>query len=206
MQIEAALRAADSRLEAVLDLVGPPPLHRAAPVASRFSTLATAILHQQLAGPAAAAITRRATLALGGSLEASAVLAIPEPALRAAGVSQAKFAALKDLAGHVESGSLDLQRLARHSDEEVIEALSAVRGIGVWTAEMFLMHSLARRDVWPVGDLGVRQGWALICSEPVRTPAKLRTAAEHCRPWRSAVAWTCWQAVDLHRRGELSPR
>jgi DNA-3-methyladenine glycosylase II len=205
-EIEGVLREAEPRLAVVFDAVGPPPVHRPDPVPERFARLATAILHQQLAGPAAGAITRRATEALGGRLDATALLMAPPAALRSAGVSQAKLDALLDLATRVDTGVLDLKSIGRKPDALVIEQLSAVRGIGTWTAEMFLMHALGRPDVWPTGDLGVRQGWALLAAEEVSTPAALKRAADHCAPWRSSVAWACWQAVGLERQGELRLR
>lgn len=204
-EIEARLRVVEPRLGAVFDVVGPPPVHRADPVPERFARLATAILHQQLAGPAATAITRRTIDALGGTFDAEALLTTDPTTIRAAGVSQAKLEALVDLATHVGTGTLDLWALGRKDDAAVIEQLSAVRGIGTWTAQMFLMHALGRPDVWPTGDLGVRQGWSLLTGEAVPTPSALRSAADHCSPWRSSVAWACWQAVSLNRQGDLHP-
>jgi 3-methyladenine DNA glycosylase/8-oxoguanine DNA glycosylase len=204
--IAAALAKAEPRLSRLIEIVGPPPARRALPVAERFEQLAVAILHQQLAGAAAATITARTRTALGG-LGPEAILTVDDGALRACGVSGAKAAALRDLARQVEDGRVNLASLSRLSDAEVVETLSSVRGIGRWTAEMFLMGPLGRPDVWPVGDLGVRSGWALICTEPVRAAHELGEAAEHLRPWRSSVAWYCWQAVGLARsNGGSLPR
>ncbi len=206
--ITAALRTADPAMAAIIDIVGAPPLRRATPVAKRFERLATAILHQQLAGAAAATITGRVSILLGGALSAEGILAAPEGSLRSCGVSDAKRRALLDLAGRVSDGSLDLKAIGRFSDEQVVATLSEVRGVGRWTAEMFLMGPLARHDVWPIGDLGVRNGWALIKGLPSPpSPGSLAGAADELRPYRSSVAWYCWQAVDVARaNGGVLPR
>lgn len=206
--IERHLRTVDPHLARVIDIVGPPPARRPIPVAARFERLATAILHQQLAGAAAATITRRVTERLGGSITATGLHNLPEGELRGCGVSGAKEAALLDLAARVADQRLELDRCARRSDDDVIEQLVAVRGIGRWTAEMFLMGALGRHDVWPVGDLGVRNGWAVIRgSAAAPTPAELESLADDHRPYRSSVAWYCWRAVDLARdSGGTLPR
>ena len=191
--------AAEPRFAGVVQLVGPPPQRRPLASHKRFERLATAILHQQLAGRAAATITERTRVALGGAFEPAALLALDETTLRSCGVSGAKAAALKDLATRVEAGDLTLSSLGRQKDDEVIQQLTAVRGIGQWTAEMFLMGPLGRHDIWPVGDLGVRAGWAAVNGDRIAPPRQLLTAADHLRPWRSSVAWYCWQAVDLAR-------
>jgi 3-methyladenine DNA glycosylase/8-oxoguanine DNA glycosylase len=203
IEIAQALRVEEPRLGGLIDLVGPPPNRRALPVAKRFDQLAVAILHQQLAGKAAATITARARDALG-TLSPDAILTAKPTTLRACGVSGAKQAALEDLATKVTTKQVDLAALGRRSDAEVIDTLSSVRGIGRWTAEMFLMGPLGRHDVWPIGDLGVRAGWALIVDEPIRPPRELAEAVEHLRPWRSSVAWYCWQAVDVARQADGS--
>jgi DNA-3-methyladenine glycosylase II len=205
-QVASALLAAEPRVAVVLDFSGPPPARRPAPASTRFATLARAILHQQLAGSAAATITARATEALGGELSPATLLEASPAMLRASGVSAAKATALLDLAGRVDDGRLDLASLGRKRDEDVVAALCEVRGIGTWTAQMFLMGSLGRHDVWPTGDLGVRQGFALLTGSAVLAPRQLEDAADHCSPWRSSLAWCCWQAVDLDRRGVLPAR
>ena len=206
-QIASELANADPVLGGLIELVGPPPARRPIPVADRFERLATAILHQQLAGAAAATITSRTRSALGGELSAEGLLAISVDELRSCGVSGAKAAALRDLAARTHDGSVDLRRMGRLADEVVVEQLILVRGVGRWTAEMFLMGALGRHDVWPVGDLGVRAGWALVRSESLREPRSLLEAADHLRPWRSSAAWYCWQAVDVARsNGGVLPR
>ena len=196
----AELSAADPALARLIDIIGPPPARRPQRVADRFGSLARAILHQQLATQAAATITGRVRDAMGGSISSTGLLELDDGILRSCGVSGAKQAALMDLSNRVEDGRLDLHALGRLDDAEVVTQLSAVRGIGRWTAEMFLMGPLGRHNVWPVGDLGVRSGWGLLRRlDAAPTPAALEDAADHLVPWRSSVAWCCWRAVDLAR-------
>lgn len=206
--IAQALSDADPSFASLISIIGPPPRHRPIPIAKRFESLATSILHQQLAGAAAATITGRVVSLLEGAITPEGILATDPEALRACGVSGAKQRALTDLAEKVAEGTLDLSSLGSSDDETVITSLVNVRGIGQWTAEMFLMGPLGRLDVWPTGDLGVRNGWALIQSLPkTPTPRELHTSADRLRPHRSAVAWYCWQAVDLARtNGGVLPR
>ena len=203
-QIAEALSQADPSIGRLLEIIGAPPARSTLKVEDRFALLARAILHQQLATKAAATISGRVTDALGGRITAAGLLAVEPGILRSCGVSGAKEAALGDLASRVSDGRLDLAGFARHSDHEVIADLVAVRGIGQWTAEMFLMGPLGRHDIWPVGDLGVRNGWALIRRQSVANPRDLLDAADHLRPYRSSVAWACWRAVDVAREGDGS--
>lgn len=164
-------------------------------------------MFQQLAGRAAAAIHAR-FLALfdGVGLSPEAVLALPEQRLRDAGLSAAKSAAVRDLATRSLDGTVPLRGLARLPDEEVIERLSAVRGIGRWTAEMFLIFQLCRLDVWPVDDYGVRNGYRIAYGLPVMPSAReLAPLGETFRPYRSIAAWYCWQAVHLTRGDMITP-
>src|SRR5207302_4237293 len=108
-----------------------------------------------------------------------------------------KVAAVRDLAAKVAAGVVPLHRIGRLSDEEIIESLSVVRGIGRWTAEMFLIFQLRRLDVLPVGDYGVRKGYALAYGLPtLPTPKWLQADGERFRPYRTVAAWYCWRAVD----------
>ena len=199
-EIADFLSSQDPRLASLITIVGPPPLRRAIPTSQRFERLATAILHQQLAGAAAATITQRVVTALGGAITPEVLLATPEGVLRSCGVSGAKEAALRDLALHVDDGRLRLEKASQLDDADVIAQLSAVRGIGRWTAEMFLMGPLGRHDVWPTGDLGVRTGFRLITNKRNDiTPKGLESLGDPFRPYRSALAWYCWQAVDVAR-------
>jgi DNA-3-methyladenine glycosylase II len=171
-----------------------------------FASLASAIVFQQLAGRAAAAINRRVIETLGGRMEARAILATPPEKLRAAGLSGNKTAALIDLATKCLDGTVPLGGIEAFDDEEIITRLSSVRGIGRWTAEMFLMFELGRPDVWPVDDLGVRNGWTLIHDLPeMIKPRALQAEGERFRPYRSAAALYCWHAVHVARREVAAP-
>jgi 3-methyladenine DNA glycosylase/8-oxoguanine DNA glycosylase len=168
-----------------------------------FASLARAILYQQLAGRAAAAIHARFVQAIGGEVTPQAVLSTSPEALRSAGLSGNKAAAIVDLATKVADGTVPLAKLHELDDEEIISRLSSVRGIGRWTAEMFLLFELRRPDVWPVDDYGVRNGWTLLHSLPaIITPRDLRQEGERFRPFRSVAAWYCWRAVSV-LRGEM---
>jgi 3-methyladenine DNA glycosylase/8-oxoguanine DNA glycosylase len=131
-----------------------------------------------------------------------ALNAVPDDVLRAAGLSGNKLASLRDLSAKVLGGTVDLARSSRLSDDEVVAGLVTVRGIGRWTAEMYLMFELRRLDVWPVDDLGVRQGYGLAWGFAPPPSAKvLDPLGDRFRPYRSIVARYCWQAVVLYRGG-----
>jgi DNA-3-methyladenine glycosylase II len=176
------------------------PLSLPVPTETHFGTLVRAITFQQLAGPAARAIHGRLIAALDGDVSPDRLLALPDEALRGAGLSGAKTASLRDLAAKVLDGTvvLESRRLAHLSDDEIVAQLSSVRGIGRWTAEMFLIFQLRRLDVWPTGDLGVRRGYGLAWGVPMPTPKQLDALGEPYRPYRSVVAWYCWRAAELY--------
>ncbi len=120
--------------------------------------------------------------------------------LRGVGLSNAKAAAMLDLANRALDGRIHLDRHGRMSDHEVLEDVVAVRGVGVWTAQMYLMHTLARHDIWPTGDLGVRSGWSILHErEKMISEKELRGEGDIFVGVRSDVAWYCWQAVALSR-------
>ncbi len=207
MTYPAAARVLAARDPVIARLVadaGPPRLSRSSE--SHFATLVRAIVYQQLAGPAAAAIHGRLITALGGDVQPEPLLALDDEALRAVGLSRNKAASVRDLAAKVLDGTVVLspRGLAREDDEEVITRLSAVRGIGRWTAEMFLMFQLRRLDVWPVGDLGVRRGYGLAWNVPTPTARELQPLGDPYRPYRSIVAWYCWRAAELYGRAAES--
>ena len=171
-----------------------------------FASLARSILFQQLAGRAAAAIHARFVEAIGGKVTPSAVLATSPETLRAAGLSGNKAAAIIDLATKAADGTVPLHDLDTLDDEELISRLSAVRGIGRWTAEMFLLFELRRPDIWPIDDYGVRNGWSLMHSLPETIkPRALQAEGDRFRPYRSVVAWYCWQAVAILRKPMVLP-
>ena len=199
-----AVAAADPHMRAFILRAG--PYEPRAGAGDYFASLARAILFQQLAGRAAAAIHARFVDAIGGEVTPQAVLATPPERLRSAGLSANKTAAIVDLATRAVDGTVPLGDLDGLDDEEIITRLSMVRGIGRWTAEMFLMFELRRLDVWPVDDYGVRNGWTLIHSLPaIIKPRELRDEGERFRPYRSVAAWYCWRAVSLLRTEMILP-
>ena len=170
------------------------------PRESYFAALVRAIVYQQLAGAAAAAIHGRLVAALNGDVEPQALSALSDATLRSVGLSANKAASLRDLASKVldETVSLTPRVLARESDEEVSARLTKVRGIGPWTIDMFLMFQLRRLDVWPTGDLGVRRGYALAWHVPTPSARELDPLGDPYRPYRSVLAWYCWRAEELY--------
>jgi DNA-3-methyladenine glycosylase II len=194
--VAARLVRVDPAFAAVVRAAG--PFAPRPPSEDAFSALARAIAYQQLAGRAAAAIHGRFLALFGAdSPTPAAVLATPVEALRACGLSGAKAAAIADLAAKFSDGTVPVDQLAAMPDDEVVARLSAVRGVGRWTAEMFLLFELRRPDVWPVDDYGVRKGWTVIHQlADMPTPRQLMTLGDPLRPHRSAAAWYCWRAVD----------
>ncbi len=189
----------DRVIAKLIKRIGPFRLPR--PTTNHFAALAESILYQQLAGAAAAAIHRRFVALFDGDLSPEAVLALPSRKIRAAGLSGSKVASIRDLAAKVADGSVPLRRIGRLPDEEIITRLSVVRGIGRWTAEMFLIFQLRRLDVWPVEDYGVRKGYSLAYGlRDLLTPKQLQAEGERFRPYRTVAAWYCWQAVHEQRK------
>jgi DNA-3-methyladenine glycosylase II len=194
----------DPVMRRLIDQAG--PVEYRPPVGPHFDALVEAIVYQQLAGPAAAAIHRRLIAAVDGTLTPERLLALPPEALRAAGLSGAKAASVTDLAAKVLDGTvlLDSAGLREESDAEVVKRLTAVRGIGRWTAEIFLMFQLGRLDVWPTGDLGVRKGFGLAWGIPTPTAKELEPLGDPYHPYRTIVAWYCWRATELYGTGTAS--
>ena len=174
-----------------------PPMEFRSEDGSAFESLLSAIVFQQLAGAAARAIHGRLVIALGGAPVApESVLAADPGTLRAAGLSANKLAAIIDLAAKFADGTIPTHDLDDLGDDEIVARLVTVRGVGPWTAEMFLLFQLHRPDVWPVDDLGVRNGWARIhemAAPP--SPKALQILGDVLRPYRSTAAWYCWRAV-----------
>jgi DNA-3-methyladenine glycosylase II len=182
-------------------------IQRAGPVRLRapnpdgvFGALVRSIVYQQLAGRAAHAIHTRVRALVDGPLTPEAVLALPDEALRGAGLSAAKLASIRDLAAKVAEDVVPLGRIRKMTDAEVVDHLTVVRGVGRWTVEMLLLFELRRPDVWPTGDLGVRVGYGLMhgSAEPP-TAKELEPLGDIYRPHRSLAALYCWRAVDLAR-------
>jgi DNA-3-methyladenine glycosylase II len=197
----ADVAARDRMLAALVARAGPIK-HRPRDPDGRFGALVRSIVFQQLAGSAARAIHGR-VLATVDALTPEALAAVSDDALRAAGLSTNKLLALRDLTAKVLDGTVDLHRASPMSDEELVARLTTVRGIGPWTAEVFLLFELRRLDVWPVGDLAVRHGYGLAWElEEPPTAKELAPLGDRFRPYRSVVARYCWAAVHL-ARGEI---
>jgi DNA-3-methyladenine glycosylase II len=197
-EAEAAIVHADPAFAEVVARVGPCTLaSRRGGRRTHFESLCSSIVHQQLAGRAAAAIWARTVATVPGPFTPASVLRLEEATLRAAGLSGAKARSILDLAAGVESGVVRLARIGALDDGAVVAELSQVWGIGRWTAEMFLMFQLGRPDVWPTGDLGVRNGFAHLHGLDRAPPAlDLEALGDPLRPWRSVAAWYCWRALD----------
>ena len=179
-----------------------PVKHRPRDPDGPFGALVRSIVFQQLAGRAAQAIYGRLRATVGDTLTPQTLNAASDSVLRAAGLSANKLASLRDLSAKVLDGTVVLSRTSRRSDDELIAALVTVRGIGRWTAQMYLMFQLRRLDVWPVEDLGIRQGYGLAWNlDPPPTAKQLEPLGDRFRPYRSIVARYCWAAVPLLRRG-----
>ena len=192
------LSRADRRLARVIEKAGPFTM-RPEKMHSPFESLLRAIVFQQLSGKAAATIHGRVQqLFPGGKISPEALLNISLDALRAAGMSQAKCLGAHDLAAKTIDGTVpSLARLRKLDDQEIIERLTQVRGVGVWTVEMLLIFRLGRPDVLPVGDLGVRKGFMHTYRKPAMpTPAELLAHGVRWRPFRSVASWYMWRAVD----------
>jgi len=199
-----ALAESDPAIARLVELAGLPRLR--ARQGTHFEALVRSIVFQQLAGSAASAIHGRLVALLDDAVEPESVLALSAEAMRGVGLSGNKAASIRDLASKVVDGTvvLDPRGVARESDEEVIERLSTVRGIGRWTAEMFLLFQLRRLDVWPTGDLGVRRGYGLAHGVPMPSPKELGPLGDVYRPYRSVAAWYCWRACEVYAGAQES--
>ncbi len=196
-EVASHIARCDARFAPIIALAGVPPLaHRASNVNDRFPSLVRAITHQLLATSAATTIHQRIVETCGGAVDVHSIIAAGPAQLREAGVNNNKARAMVDLAHHVRDGRLRLERHGRMSDDEVIREMSAVRGIGTWTAQMYLMNTLARRDVWPTGDYGVRVGWSLVHGlDDTISARELEGCGTPFAGVRSSVAWYCWRAT-----------
>jgi DNA-3-methyladenine glycosylase II len=195
----------DPVIARLIELTGLPEI--APPAEAPFAALVHAITQQQIATPAARAIHGRLRAALDDDVTPARMLTLQVPELRAVGLSGNKAVSLLDLAAKTLDGTVDLDpaHLVDQSDEEIVRRLSTVRGIGKWSAEMFLMFQLLRLDVWPTGDLAVRKGYALAWSVEIPTPKQLDVVGEGFRPYRSVAAWYCWAALRAVTGTSFSP-
>jgi DNA-3-methyladenine glycosylase II len=192
-----ALADADPVMAGLFGVHGPCRLPKPNPEGP-FAALARAIVFQQLAGRAADTIHGRFRALVDGPLTPEGVLALPDEALRGAGLSRNKMLSIRDLSTKVLDGSVRLDRINGLGDEDLIERLTTVRGIGRWTAEMLLIGELRRLDVWPIDDLGVRAGYGRAYGlAEVPKPKALLELGERFRPYRSVAAWYLWRAADV---------
>jgi len=192
------LSKADPKLGRIIKQVGPCRLHAFAP-RDPFEALCMSIASQQLSTKAADTIFRRfCDLFPNRKPAPDVVMTLTNEEIRAVGFSRPKVTFIKDLAAHVHDGRLDLKRLKKHPDDEVMRQLVAVKGIGRWTAEIFLMFRLGRPDVFPADDLGLMNAVQRVYGLRKRPDAKkLRKMGEAWKPHRSVAAWYLWQSLTL---------
>jgi DNA-3-methyladenine glycosylase II len=188
------LRKSDPVLSAIIQRVGDYGIQFREP---DFETLVRSIVYQQLSGRVAKVIMDRLVAALGGEVTPAKILALRPGRMRKLGLSTQKTAYIRDLARHTRDGKLVFSELPELTDQEVIERLTQVKGIGVWTAQMFLMFALRRHDILPTGDLGVRNAIrkAYNLSE-LPTPAEMEEIARNWRPWCSVASWYLWRSLE----------
>jgi DNA-3-methyladenine glycosylase II len=205
------LGKADPKLKALMKQAGPCEL-KPRPHWSPYEAIARSICYQQLAGPAARTIYGRFARLWDPNVEDDPEVGVPRPPipelvagaptdqLRLAGLSGSKAAALQDLATKALDGIVPMKQaeLAKLSDEDIVNRLTMVRGVGPWTVHMFLMFFLARPDVLPTADYGVRKGYSVVYGlhEPP-SEKELAELTEHWRPWRSVASWYMWRALEL---------
>ena len=188
------LRKADPVMRAIIDQVGAYQIQFRDP---DFETLVKSIVYQQLSGRVAGVIFGRVTDAAGGRLTPEGILKLRPVRMRTLGLSGQKTAYIRDLARHTRDGRLAFEELARLPDEAVIERLTEVKGIGVWTAQMFLIFALRRPNVLPTGDLGIRnairKAYGLL---ELPKPAEMETLSEPWRPYRTVASWYLWRSLE----------
>jgi DNA-3-methyladenine glycosylase II len=189
------LKKSDPILATIIESVGPYKMNYDEPA---FHSLAEAIVYQQLHGKAAATIFKRLTDLAGEPLVPENILKLSEEQLRAVGLSKQKLSYLRDLADKTHSGALDFSRLPDLPDAEVIKCLTQVKGIGVWTAHMFLMFALRRPDVLPTGDLGIQMAIRKhYRKRKLPKPAQMEKLAKGWSPYRSVACWYLWRSLDV---------
>ena len=188
------LRKNDPVLSAIIERVGAYGIQFREP---GFETLVRSIVYQQLSGRVAKVIFDRLLAAVGGEITPAKILALRPARMRKLGLSTQKTAYIRDLARHTRDGSLIFEELPALSDQEVIDRLTQVKGIGVWTAQMFLMFALRRHDVLPTGDLGVRNAIRKAYNlAELPTPAEMEEIARNWRPWCSVASWYLWRSLE----------
>jgi len=189
------LKSADVLLASIIERVGPCNMTYREPT---FEALARAIVYQQLSTKAASTILGRFQAAAGGALSPESIQQLTVPEMRQAGLSKQKIGYIRDLAEHAISGKVNFARLPDMSDEEVIVALTDIKGIGVWTAHMFLIFALRRPNVLPVGDLGIRMAIKQLYKKRKLPLAKdIEKLAKGWHPYCSVASWYLWRSLEL---------
>jgi DNA-3-methyladenine glycosylase II len=189
------LKKCDPTLCAIIERVGPYKMQFGEPT---FHSLAESILYQQLNGKAAETIFDRFTAAAGDPLTPDGILALSDAQMRAVGLSKQKTAYLRDLSEKTKAGMLEFEKLASLPDLEVIEHLTQVKGIGVWTAHMFLMFTLRRPDILPVGDYGIQVAMKKhYRKRKLPKPKDMEKIAKLWAPYRSIACWYLWRSLDI---------
>jgi DNA-3-methyladenine glycosylase II len=189
------LSHSDPVLRAIIERVGPFRMEYGEP---EFHSLAEAIVYQQLNGKAAVTIFKRFAALAGEPLTPEGILKLSEEQLRSVGLSKQKSSYLRDLATKTHEGKLDFRRLPKLSDDQVIEHLTQVKGIGVWTAHMFLMFALRRPNVLPTGDFGVRMAIKKYYKKrKLPKPDQMEKIAKAWEPYRSVACWYLWKSLDV---------
>jgi DNA-3-methyladenine glycosylase II len=188
------LKRSDPVLSAIICRVGEYSIQFRDP---DFEALVKSIVSQQLSGRVATVIFGRLSAALNGKITPAGILKLRPSKMRALGLSGSKTAYIRDLARHTRDGAIVFEELADLPDEEVIARLTKVKGIGVWTAHMFLIFALKRTDVLPIGDLGIRNAMrkAYGMAEPP-TPAEMEALAKRWRPYCSVASWYLWRSLE----------
>ncbi|MGA8152964.1 MAG: DNA-3-methyladenine glycosylase [Terriglobales bacterium] len=189
------LKKSDPVLRAIIEKVGAYRIEYGPP---EFHSLAEAIVYQQLNGKAAVTIFNRFADLAGKPLTPEGVLKVTAQQMRAAGLSKQKASYLRDMAERAASGQLDFSKLNEHSDEEVIQHLTQVKGVGVWTAQMFLIFTLRRPNVLPTGDFGVQSAIKKYYKKRLMPkPAVMEKIARPWEPYRSIACWYLWRSLDI---------
>lgn len=193
------LKNSDPVLRAIIERIGPCKLQFGEPV---FHSLAEAIIYQQLNGKAAVTIFKRFAALAGDPLTPEGILKLTPEKMRAVGLSKQKTSYLFDMAERAHRGELDFSRLPTMSDDEVIKHLTQVKGVGVWTAHMFLMFTLRRPNILPTGDYGVRTAiMKHYKKRKLPKPELMERIAKPWAPYRSVACWYLWQSLDVKTIG-----
>ena len=189
------LKKSDPVMRAIIERVGPYKMQFGEP---KFHSLAEAIVYQQLNGKAAVTIFKRFAALAGDPLTPAGILKLKPEQMRSAGLSKQKTSYLFDMAERANRRELDFARLPKMSDDEVIEHLTQVKGVGVWTAHMFLIFTLKRQNILPTGDFGIRMAMKKhYHKRKLPNPVQMEKIARPWEPYRSIACWYLWRSLDI---------